>query len=89
MDGTRENNSGQGAANSLRSVGEAAASAAQRVGDSLEQGRAAWADMQAVVSERTRECVRTTDTYVRENPWQAVGLAAGIGLVIGLLIGRR
>lgn len=72
-----------------RSVGETAATAAQRVGESLDQGREALLEMQALITQRTRECVETTDTYVRENPWQAVGIAAGIGLVIGLLMGRR
>ena len=32
---------------------------------------------------------KTTDTYVHENPWRAVGIAAGVGLLLGLLIGRR
>ena len=72
-----------------RNVGETAASAAQRMQDSLEQGKAALADMQAKVSEKTRECMRTTDVYVRDNPWQAVGIAAGIGLLVGLLLRRR
>jgi len=89
MDRTREDNTGENASNAVRSVGEAAATAAQRVGESLEQGRAALADVQAVVAERAQECMRNTDTYVRENPWQAVGIAAGLGLVIGLLISRR
>jgi len=35
------------------------------------------------------EAVKATETYVRENPWQSVGIAAGIGLVLGLLISRR
>ena len=72
-----------------RTVGDAAASAAQRVGDTLEQGRAALEQMQTAISEKTRECMQTTDAYVRGNPWQAVGIAAGVGLVIGLLLGRR
>ena len=89
MDRSRENNSGEGVANAARTVGEAATSAAQRVSDSLDQGKAALADMQAIVTERARECMRGTDAYVRDNPWQAVGIAAGLGLVIGLLMGRR
>jgi ElaB/YqjD/DUF883 family membrane-anchored ribosome-binding protein len=59
------------------------------VGESWEQGRAALAEMQSALAERTRECVQNTETYVRENPWQAVGIAAGIGMVIGLLMARR
>jgi ElaB/YqjD/DUF883 family membrane-anchored ribosome-binding protein len=89
MDRNREE-SGEGAAASAgRSAGEAAASVAQRFGEGLDQGKAALADFQAFVTERTRECARTTDEYVRTNPWQAIGIAAGLGLIVGLLIRRR
>jgi ElaB/YqjD/DUF883 family membrane-anchored ribosome-binding protein len=30
-----------------------------------------------------------TDDYVHENPWQAIGIAAAVGLVAGLLMNRR
>ncbi|MDO8369134.1 MAG: hypothetical protein Q7S71_00165 [Candidatus Nitrotoga sp.] len=33
--------------------------------------------------------VRTTDNYIHENPWHAIGIAVGIGAVIGLLLSRR
>lgn len=88
MDRSRENNEGNASA-AGRSMGDAAATAAQAVGESLEQGRAALADMQTMLTERSRECMAATETYVRENPWQAVGLAAGMGLIIGLLMNRR
>jgi ElaB/YqjD/DUF883 family membrane-anchored ribosome-binding protein len=29
------------------------------------------------------------DDYVRESPWQAVGLAAVVGAVVGILVARR
>ena len=38
---------------------------------------------------RAREIADATEEYVRENPWQSVGIAAGVGLVLGLLLGRR
>lgn len=47
------------------------------------------ADTREVVVDKTKEAARATDEYVRDNPWHAVGIAAGVGLVIGLLIGRR
>lgn len=39
--------------------------------------------------ETTKTAVRVTDTYVHENPWRAIGVAVGIGAVIGLLLNRR
>lgn len=41
------------------------------------------------ISERAREAATETDAYVRANPWQAVGIAAGVAFVIGLLLSRR
>ncbi|MDZ7852358.1 MAG: DUF883 family protein [Halomonas sp.] len=29
------------------------------------------------------------DRYVHENPWTSIGIGAGVGVVIGMLIGRR
>ena len=45
--------------------------------------------MEAAVVDKAKATATVTDAYVRENPWTAIGVAAGIGLVIGLLIGRR
>jgi ElaB/YqjD/DUF883 family membrane-anchored ribosome-binding protein len=83
------NRPGDEMASTVRHVGEAAVTAAERVSESLDQGRAALNELQAAIAEKTRECVETTDVYVRNNPWQAIGIAAGVGLVIGLLMSRR
>jgi ElaB/YqjD/DUF883 family membrane-anchored ribosome-binding protein len=40
-------------------------------------------------SERARVTARFADRYVRENPWKAIGIGAGVGLLIGFLAGRR
>jgi ElaB/YqjD/DUF883 family membrane-anchored ribosome-binding protein len=80
---------GDAMASTVRNVGEAAVSAAERVGQSLDQGRAALNELQTAIAEKTRECMETTDVYVRNNPWQAVGIAAGVGMVLGLLMSRR
>jgi ElaB/YqjD/DUF883 family membrane-anchored ribosome-binding protein len=37
----------------------------------------------------TAAAARATDDYVRENPWQAVGVAVLAGIALGLLISRR
>ncbi|HYD62867.1 MAG TPA: DUF883 domain-containing protein [Noviherbaspirillum sp.] len=41
------------------------------------------------VADSARDALETTQQYVKENPWQAVGIGALTGLAIGLLIGRR
>lgn len=41
------------------------------------------------LADRAKACAQGTDEYVHENPWIAIGAAALLGTVIGLLIGRR
>jgi ElaB/YqjD/DUF883 family membrane-anchored ribosome-binding protein len=36
-----------------------------------------------------REAARDIDAQVRGNPWAAVGVAAAVGLLLGLLISRK
>ena len=30
-----------------------------------------------------------TDAYVRDSPWEAIGIAAGVGVLVGVLLARR
>lgn len=60
-----------------------------RMNENLRVARNKLADAEAAIKAKTREVARATDDYVHENPWKAIGVGAGIGLVVGLLIGRR
>jgi ElaB/YqjD/DUF883 family membrane-anchored ribosome-binding protein len=57
--------------------------------ESLGVAKARMMDVQAEVVARTKAAAKATDDYVHENPWRSVGLAASVGVVVGLLIGRR
>lgn len=46
-------------------------------------------EVQAVALEKGKAAAQSTDEFVHEHPWKAVGIAAGVGLVIGMLISRR
>ncbi|GAC1408197.1 MAG: hypothetical protein NVSMB6_06920 [Burkholderiaceae bacterium] len=46
-------------------------------------------DIQAAALETGKEMAETTDTYVQENPWKAVAISAGVGIVIGMIIARQ
>lgn len=70
-------------------AGEKISVARERIEDSLHQAKVKLAEAEALVSERAKEAARYTDEYVHENPWRAIGVAAGIGLLLGLLISRR
>lgn len=70
-------------------AGEKVAVARERIQESLTAAKARLAVAQEELIERTKQAARATDAYVQENPWRAVGIAAGVGVIIGLLIGRR
>jgi ElaB/YqjD/DUF883 family membrane-anchored ribosome-binding protein len=57
--------------------------------DNLKAARHKLADVEDAIKVKTREVARATDDYVHEHPWKAIGTAAGVGLIVGLLIGRR
>jgi ElaB/YqjD/DUF883 family membrane-anchored ribosome-binding protein len=45
--------------------------------------------LQETAIERAKVAGHKADDYVHEHPWTSIGVAAGFGLLIGLLIGRR
>ena len=69
-------------------AGEKVNAARERIQDSLEAAKARLNVAQEAMIEKTRESARATDEYVHDNPWRAVGIAAGVGLVVGMLISR-
>jgi ElaB/YqjD/DUF883 family membrane-anchored ribosome-binding protein len=69
--------------------GEKLAEVRAKAEESLRVAKDKMAEAQAALLVKTKAAARATDVYVHENPWRSVGVAAGVGLVIGLLIGRR
>ncbi|MDO9282526.1 MAG: DUF883 family protein [Methylotenera sp.] len=69
--------------------GEAFASLRAKTEESLAVAKEKMADAQEALIEKSKVAAQATDDYVHENPWRAVGVAAGVGLIVGLLIGRR
>jgi ElaB/YqjD/DUF883 family membrane-anchored ribosome-binding protein len=70
-------------------AGEKVASARARAEDSIRAAREALAEAGEEAVERGREAAESADEYVHEHPWTAIGIAAGVGLVIGLLLSRK
>ena len=60
-----------------------------RAEESLRQAKQRLMSIEDEALRRAREVADATDEYVRENPWQSVGIAAGVGLLVGLLLARR
>jgi ElaB/YqjD/DUF883 family membrane-anchored ribosome-binding protein len=66
-------------------TGTDGAQARERLQATLQELRGRLAALEQQVSTRARE----VDTYVRDNPWQAVAVAGGVALLLGLIMGRR
>ncbi len=70
-------------------AGEKVASLRARIQERLKGARVRLADAEEALLTKTRAAARATDAYVHESPWTAVGVAAAVGLLVGLIIGRR
>ena len=70
-------------------AGEKVSAARERIQASLATAKVKLSDVERVLVDKTKETAKAADEYVRENPWQAVGIAAAAGLVLGVLISRR
>jgi len=55
----------------------------------LAAAKSALSDSAAQVRVQAKQMSQRTDGYVRDNPWQVVGVAAVVGLVLGMLMTRR
>ncbi len=70
---------------SSESVSIARAKFAER----LNAAKANLANAEKVIVEKAKQTATVTDEYVKGNPWTSVGIAAGIGMLIGFLAAKR
>ena len=70
-------------------AGEKMVDLRERIGERLRDAKLRIADAESALVDTTKAAARATDDFVNDNPWQAVGIAAGIGLLLGVIIGRR
>ena len=70
-------------------AGEKVVVARERIQASLASAKVKLSEAERAVLEQTKKAAKATDEYVHEHPWNAVAIAAGIGLILGLLISRR
>jgi ElaB/YqjD/DUF883 family membrane-anchored ribosome-binding protein len=70
-------------------AGEKVTAARERIQASLASAKVKLTEAERALLEKTKEAAKATDEYVHDHPWTAVGIAAGVGFVLGILIGRR
>ena len=66
-------------------LGARSAAARAKLSESIESAR----ELMAKLQQKTIEGAKATDKVIREHPYQAIGIAFGAGILIGLLINRK
>ena len=70
-------------------AGEKIQEARARAEESLSAARERLTEVEEDALKQARELVTEGEEYVKQNPWAALGIAAGVGLLVGLLLSRR
>jgi ElaB/YqjD/DUF883 family membrane-anchored ribosome-binding protein len=68
--------------------GEGVGALRVKLGNHVETLQSALGDAQENAQRRYRAATLSTERYVRHNPWRAIGVAAGVGFVVGVLTAR-
>ena len=68
---------------------EKARDARERASGSVEQARKRLEELEEDLHARAKAAADDAGRYVKDNPWQSIGIAAAVGVVIGLILGRR
>jgi ElaB/YqjD/DUF883 family membrane-anchored ribosome-binding protein len=70
-------------------TGEDLARAKARLAERIAAAKASVGKMGGAIADGTRHAAQATDGFVHERPWQAIGIGAALGVLVGVLIARR
>lgn len=70
-------------------VSEKAKEARARMAAALDRARVTCDDLQAKTTASARAAATKADTVIRDHPYESIGIAFGVGLLIGVLINRK
>lgn len=70
-------------------AGEKVSEVRGRLTGRLQSAKTRLGELEGSLVEQTKKVAHATDDYVHKNPWQSVGVAAGVAFLLGLLAGRR
>ena len=73
----------------VRDASEGYNEARERLEDSLKTARRELETLEKAVLDSARRAGRATDGYVHNHPWESIGIGAGVGLLLGMLIARK
>lgn len=70
-------------------VGERSVGLRERLQERLSLARHRLLSLQATAMDGAKSAAYAADDHVHDHPWQSIALGTGIGMLVGLLIGRR
>jgi len=70
-------------------LGEKAKGARARLAEALERARATCAELQDQTLASAKSAAKRADVVIRNHPYESVGVAFGVGLLVGIFISRR
>jgi ElaB/YqjD/DUF883 family membrane-anchored ribosome-binding protein len=70
-------------------TGDKARDLRSQVETKLLRAKLSLQELEGQAVDQAKAAARATDDYVHDNPWQAIGIAAAIGIAVGLLMNRR
>lgn len=70
-------------------VSDKAKDARARLTTAIEKAKASCADLQERSIETAKEAVKKADDTIRAHPYESIGVAFGVGLLLGALLRRR
>ncbi len=70
-------------------AGDKVADLRARMQERIVKAKDELSHLQSAAVDQARDAAKATDHFVHDRPWTAVGIAAGVGLIAGLLMGRR
>lgn len=70
-------------------AGEGYDDARGRLERSLKTARTELESIEQAVLDNARRAKEATNEYVHQHPWQSMGIGAGVGLLLGMLISRK
>jgi ElaB/YqjD/DUF883 family membrane-anchored ribosome-binding protein len=70
-------------------VGEKASTARVHLEERLAQARDKIIELERTAAEKAKRAAKTTDQLVHDHPWQAIGIAASVAFLLGMLTRRH
>jgi ElaB/YqjD/DUF883 family membrane-anchored ribosome-binding protein len=70
-------------------AGDQAEALREQIRSSLGRARSTLHNVEDALQVRGKAALDATEDYVQSHPWQTLGIAAAIGLLLGMLISRR